>query len=89
LGGVITSNPAVAVNEDGRLEAFARGTDDALWHIAQTAPAGNWSNWATLGGWLDDKIATVVTSDGRVEVFAASGDESLWYIAQGGPGFWN
>jgi hypothetical protein len=53
LGGTITSDPAVAVNSDGRLEVFARGTDDALWHIWQTAPhAGPWSGWSSLGGTL-------------------------------------
>jgi hypothetical protein len=35
LGGRITTNPAVARNHDGRLEAFARGTDNALHHIWQ------------------------------------------------------
>jgi hypothetical protein len=35
LGGVLTSNIAVASNADGRLEAFVRGTDSALWHIWQ------------------------------------------------------
>jgi hypothetical protein len=43
-------------NSDGRLEVFARGTDDALWHIWQTAPhAGPWSGWASLGGILKDE----------------------------------
>jgi hypothetical protein len=39
-------------NEDGRLEVFARGTDNALWHIWQTAPNNGWSSWASLGGVL-------------------------------------
>jgi hypothetical protein len=33
LGGVLTSDPIVASNADGRLEVFVRGTDNALWHI--------------------------------------------------------
>jgi hypothetical protein len=53
---VITSNPAVTDNSDGRLEVFARGTDDALWHIWQTAAhSGPWSGWASLGGILKDE----------------------------------
>ena len=39
-----------ASNADGRLEVFVRGTDDALWHMWQTAPNNGWSGWASLGG---------------------------------------
>ena len=42
----------VAQNADGRLEVFARGTDNALWHKWQTAPNSGWSGWGTLGGVL-------------------------------------
>ena len=38
LGGVITGGLNALRNADGRLEAFTRGTDGALWHIWQTAP---------------------------------------------------
>ncbi len=40
-------------NADGRIEAFARGSDKALWHIWQTAPNNGWSRWGSLGGWID------------------------------------
>ena len=42
--------PICGRNADGRLEVFARGTDNALWHIWQTAPNNGWSGWASLGG---------------------------------------
>lgn len=29
---MLTSNIAIGTNADGRLEAFVRGTDNALWH---------------------------------------------------------
>jgi hypothetical protein len=32
LGGKITTDIAVGINRDGRLEIFARRTDNALWH---------------------------------------------------------
>ncbi|WP_208750680.1 hypothetical protein, partial [Bradyrhizobium daqingense] len=59
LGGQITSDPAAIANSDGRLEAFARGTDNALWHIWQDKPhSGPWSGWASLGGvLLSDPLA--------------------------------
>jgi len=49
-GGVLTSDPAVANNEDGRLEVFVRGTDNALWHKWQVAPNNGWSDWLSEGG---------------------------------------
>jgi hypothetical protein len=49
LGGVITSAPTVGQNAGGRLEAFARGTDAALWHNWQDT-IGGWSGWDSLGG---------------------------------------
>jgi hypothetical protein len=58
LGGVILSDATVAMDSDGRLEVFARGTDGALWHNWQTVPhAGPWSGWASLGGFLVDDSA--------------------------------
>ena len=34
-----------SVGAVGRLEAFVRGADGALWHKWQTVPNGNWSGW--------------------------------------------
>jgi hypothetical protein len=34
------------------MEVFVRGTDNALWHIWQTAPSNGWSGWNSLGGIL-------------------------------------
>ncbi|MFF3943045.1 hypothetical protein [Streptomyces phaeofaciens] len=36
LGGVITSDITVGRNRDGRMEFFARGTDNAVWHQWRT-----------------------------------------------------
>ncbi|MDX3698060.1 M23 family peptidase, partial [Streptomyces europaeiscabiei] len=38
LGGFITSDIAVNRNADGRMEFFARGTDNAVYHKWQVAP---------------------------------------------------
>ena len=35
---------------------FVVGTDNAIWHIWQTAPGGNWGGWNSLG------ISTIATS---------------------------
>ena len=40
-------------DNDGRLEVFARGPDQAMWHIWQVAPGATWSSWRSEGGWID------------------------------------
>jgi hypothetical protein len=78
-GGVLTSNIAVGQNEDGRLEAFVRGTDQALWHKWQTAPNSGWSGWLSEGGVLTSDIAVGHNADGHLEVFVRGTDNALWH----------
>ena len=76
---------AVASNQDGRLEVFARSTgDQALWHIWQTSPNNGWSGWSSLGGQID-LLAVGSNQDGRLEVFARGTDQALWHIWQTSP----
>jgi len=76
----------VGINADGRLEAFATGTDSALWHIWQVTPGGGWSGWASLGGILTSDRAVGRNADGRLEVFVRGTDDALWHIWQVSPG---
>ncbi|HEV7240784.1 MAG TPA: matrixin family metalloprotease, partial [Thermoanaerobaculia bacterium] len=86
LSGVITSRVAVGRNADGRLEIFARGTDNALWHKWQTAPsAGPWSAWYSLGGVITSDPVAVSNGDGRLEVFARGTDNAVWHLWQTAP----
>ena len=85
LGGALTSRVAVGRNKDGRLEAFALGTDNALWHIWQTAPNNGWSGWASLGGSLVGEPSVVSNADGRIEVFARGANNALLHIWQTAP----
>jgi hypothetical protein len=61
---MVSSDPVSIDNSDGRLELFARGADNALWHNWQTKPhAGPRSAWASLGGYLmDDSASGCATS---------------------------
>lgn len=76
LGGRLTSRPAIGINEDGRIEVFARGTDHRIWHTSQLTPGGSFSGWAPLQGGLShddvlgESIAVGVNHDGRLEVYA-------------------
>ena len=75
----------VQQNADGRLEAFAVGTDNGLWHIWETAPDGGWSGWASLGGVITSEPTVGRNADGRLEVFARGTDNALWHIWQTAP----
>ena len=46
-GGTIQSQPVVVSWGPGRLDIFARGTDNTLWHRASNS--GTWSAWESLG----------------------------------------
>ncbi len=85
LGGVITSDPAVGRNADGRMEVFVRGTDNALYSIWQTTPSSGWAGYQRLGGVLTSDPVVVRNADGRLEVFVRGTDQSLWHIWQTAP----
>ena len=81
-GGSFSNRIVVATNADGRLQAFTRGTDNALWTIPQASPDGGWSNWLSLGGILKSDPAVAANSDGRLQVFVVGGDNALYTMAQ-------
>jgi C1A family cysteine protease/acylphosphatase len=66
------------------LEVMARGSDQSLWHIWQTAPNNGWSTWGPLGGWIDDPVIGR-NADGRLEVFVIGADHALWHMWQTAP----
>ena len=81
---------SVLRNKDGRLEAFGVGTDNALWHIWQTAPNNGWSSWASLGGVITSDVSVQQNADGRLEAFVRGTDDALWHIWQTAPnGTWS
>ena len=85
LGDLKIDMLAVGSNQDGRLEVFARGMDQALWHIRQTSPNNDWSKWESLGDLKIDMLAVGSNQDGRLEVFARGLDKALWHIRQTSP----
>ena len=81
LGGGITSDViGVGNNQDGRLEVFVRGPDNALWKKWQTTPNGGWiEDWYSLGGVITSDVVGVGNNqDGRLEVFVRGPDNALW-----------
>jgi Repeat of unknown function (DUF346) len=88
LGGSLSPGPvAVGRNADGRLEVFARGTDNAVWHTWELAPGGAWSAWTSLGGPVAGPPDVGMNeSNGLLEVFARGPDNALWHAWQNSPG---
>src|SRR6266702_3205378 len=103
IGGI--SMPVVSQNQDGRLEAFVIGSDQALWHIWQVSPNGTWGTWFSSGG-PQHGNPTIYrpfvrkNDDGRLEVFVmietvdepfgTNANATLWHIWQVAPnGTWS
>ncbi|MFF4029089.1 S8 family serine peptidase [Streptomyces sviceus] len=71
-------------NAVGRIEIFARGGDQAVWHKWQTALNNGWSGWESLGGWVD-MVTHGRNADGRLEIFARGADQAVWHMWQTAP----
>jgi hypothetical protein len=79
----------VGMNADGRLEVFAIGTDNSVWHIWQTrAGSGPWSNWASLGGTATSGPWTWSRLSGYSDmyVYVVGADGNYWERHQTSPG---
>jgi hypothetical protein len=101
LGGSFQGSPDACSWESGRLDVFARGTDDSLKHIWYS---GGWQAWQTIGAGsavLKSDPAAVSYGPDRIDIFwqDASGGLKQWYwngdwisaanlggILAGGPG---
>lgn len=71
--------PAVVQNSDGRLEVFARGNDNAIYHKWETCVGCGWSVWASLGGSFVNDPAVGINYNGRLEVFARGSDDLVYH----------
>ncbi len=75
LGGGVKADTSAAVarNNDGRLQVFGVGNNNALFYKTQTAAGSNtWStSWTSLGGGLRDNTnpEVVPNTNGRLEAF--------------------
>lgn len=76
LGGIITSDPAAVSWGPQRLDVFARGTDDALWH--RWFDHG-WHDWESLGGILTSAPGVTAWGPGRLDVVVRGTDNACWH----------
>ncbi|GAB3943046.1 hypothetical protein GCM10027614_31110 [Micromonospora vulcania] len=76
---------AVALNADGRLQAFQTRGSGAVYSTWQSAPNGVFGDWANLGGTHLQAPTAVSKPDGRIELLAIGGDSKLYDKWQGTP----
>jgi hypothetical protein len=85
LGGVLASGPAVALNDDGMGDVFARATDKAIYFKSQFEDENgevHFTQWHTLGGMFSSTPTVVVRADGLIDVFARGVDKAIWHSHQ-------
>jgi hypothetical protein len=84
LGSNIKRDPIITLNEDSRLEVFATGQDDYVYHTYQQSIDGGWSPLIKLGGFRTNRPIQVTSNqDGRLEVFAIHPyTRKLWHTWQ-------
>ncbi len=86
-GQLMSSAPAAAQNNDGRLEVFIRNAAGLLYRSAQVSPgSATWTNWTALEtGHVGNPVA-IRDSRGRLWVFVRGANGVLWRKWQGVPG---
>ncbi|MET7419235.1 fibronectin type III domain-containing protein [Dactylosporangium sp. NPDC005555] len=82
-----------AVNANGTVAVFVKGTDGNLYSNWQTdaADPSQWSGWTNLSGLIYSEPTAFTRADGIMEVFAVGGDGQVWHRVQSAPnsGTWN
>lgn len=74
----LSSDPATISSANGRIDVFARGSDNALWHIVFAS--GQWSAWESLGGQLASGPTAASSGAARIDVFARSTANQLLHL---------
>jgi len=80
-----SSAVSVTAEQDGRLELFARGMDNSIWHTRETALNGSFAAWSPLPTSVaNSPPASVIRSDGLIDVYAVGFDGTVWHSVQNG-----
>jgi Common central domain of tyrosinase/Repeat of unknown function (DUF346) len=77
LGGIITSGVGVASWAANRLDCFAKGQNNHMWHKWWNGSA--WSGWEDLGGVIDDTPAAVSWGPNRIDCFVRGMDNHMYH----------
>jgi hypothetical protein len=83
LGGETSSSPAVAAPASGRLDLFARGSDNAVW--TRRYNGSSWSGWTYLAGLTyASPAASARRGTSIVDVFLRGTDNSVYHRYRNG-----
>ena len=85
-GGTMSASPAIVGLDHGRIEAFSRGPNGALWTTTMLS-SGVLTAWTGLGGRVITAPAAVASAPGSIEVYAVGTDHAVWRDALTG-GVW-
>ena len=85
LGGTLTSEVSCTSWSTDRIDCFARGLDNALWHISWGG--ATWSGWQRRGGILTSGPECVSWGANRLDCFAIGLNGALWHIWWDGAGW--
>jgi hypothetical protein len=77
LDGLLTSPFSVTAWAPDRLDIFALGGDNAVWHKWWDGNA--WGGWESLFGLLTSPPASVAWGPNRLDIFALGGDNAVWH----------
>ena len=76
-GGTLSASPAITGTSSGRIDAFIRGADNALW-VRTLRPGQPLTKWKRLGGHLSTAPAAVAVDTNSFEVAAGGSDHFVW-----------
>lgn len=77
LGGVTLSNPSAVSWGGNRLDVFARGTDNGLWHRG-SEDSHNWYGWERVADNVASDPVAVSWGPWRLDIFYRGTDNALW-----------
>jgi hypothetical protein len=90
-GLTLRGGPTAVSWGSGRIDLFARGSDDQLWHRVWIEP-GPWAAWESLqapeGGLTADPDVSSWAAN-RLDVFVRAADNKLWHRAWTGSPPWS
>jgi hypothetical protein len=91
LGGptgiTLNSAPAAVSWGSGRMDVVARGSDQAVWHIA-LVPGSGWSGWQSLGGGFTSALAISSWGANQLTIVGIGLDGALYSSSWNG-GTWS
>ena len=89
LGGVWTSSPAAASQNNGGMTVFVRGNDSAVWYrdyVRGSWGKWTWGKWTSIGGQIAAGTGPAACSwgAGRLDVFVQGTDGAMWHKSYNG-----